>query len=75
MIVFTLAASRLNSKVYLFSLGLSRLIHAAPWSSIKLQIVCCINRKGSYGKLTWGGTKNDVLRAVVQVWEQVPENG
>jgi len=38
VLVFTLAASRLNSKVCLFSLGLSRMIHDAHWSRIKLQI-------------------------------------
>jgi len=39
MLLFTLAASRLNSKDCLFSLGLSRRIHAAYWSRIKLKIV------------------------------------
>jgi len=39
MLLFTLAVLRLNSKVCLFSLGLSRRIHAAHWSRIKLRIV------------------------------------
>jgi len=39
MLLFTLAASRLNSKVCLFSLGLSQIIFAAHWSRIKLQMV------------------------------------
>jgi len=37
-ILFTLAALRLNSKVCLFSHGLSQGINAAPWPGIKLQI-------------------------------------
>jgi len=38
MLLFTLAALRLNSKVWLFSLGLSRRIHAAPWSGIRAKL-------------------------------------
>jgi len=38
MLLFTLAASRFNSKVCLFSLGQSWRIHAAHWSTTKLQI-------------------------------------
>jgi len=36
--VFSLAASKLNSKVYDFLLGLSRIIFAAHWSHQKLKI-------------------------------------
>jgi len=37
-LVFTLASSRLNSIVYIFSRGLSRIIFAANWLHKKLKI-------------------------------------
>jgi len=50
MLLFTLAASRLNFKVCLFSLGLSRRIDAAHWSRIKLQIVWLLHEEYTLGQ-------------------------
>jgi len=40
ILVLTLAASRLNSKVYLFSFGVSRIVSDAPWSHKNSKLKC-----------------------------------
>jgi len=61
ILVFTLAVSRLFSKVYLFSLRLSRIIFASHWSHQKVKIEWLYQEEYTLESRLSESVKNDVF--------------